>query len=244
MQYLSCRRRHKTKWLLSRRNSARTLHLQEYIWNQLHSLKTPPCVQHDLDVPSTYVTQDGVKLYSWLKYQRQTNAGLSKGVMTPEHKAKLDSLHFDWELQEKKEDTWPCYFESLKRYVDKHDGVLPSSNYVDENGLRVGRWLTNQRTKYRAGKLDREQETLLRGAGIDFKDYTEKLWSEGYHQAMKYFNAHHDMILPTAYRTEDGFALGEWVRTQIKLEKSGKLRKERKALLDRLRVHWRSNPAT
>ena len=110
--------------------------------------------------------------------------------------------------------------------------------------MRVGRWLTNQRTKYRAGKLDREQETLLRGAGIDFKDYTEKLWSEGYHQAMKYFNAHHDMILPTAYRTEDGFALGEWVRTQIKLEKSGKLRKERKVLLDRLSVQWRSNPAT
>ena len=201
-------------------------------------------IHHDLNVPSTYVTQDGVKLYSWLKYQRQTNAGLSKGVMTPEHKAKLDSLHFDWELQEKKEDTWPCYFESLKRYVDKHDGVLPSSNYVDENGLRVGHWLTNQRTKYRAGKLDREQETLLRGAGIDFKDYTEKLWSEGYHQAMKYFNEHHDMILPTAYRTEDGFALGEWVRTQIKLEKSGKLRKERKALLDRLSVQWKSSPVT
>ena len=69
-------------------------------------------IHHDLDVPSTYVTQDGVKLYSWLKYQRQTNAGLSKGVMTPEHKAKLDSLHFDWELQEKKKTPGPVILKA------------------------------------------------------------------------------------------------------------------------------------
>ena len=196
-------------------------------------------IHHDLDVPSKYMTQDGVNLYSWLKYQRQTNAGLSKGVMTPEHKAKLDSIHFDWELHEKKEDTWPCYFESLKRYADTHDGVLPSSNYVDENGLRVGRWLTNQRRKYRADKLDPGQERLLRGVGIDFQDYTEKLWAEGYHQAVKYHGTHPDMMVQVAYRTEDGFALGEWLRTQVKLEKSGKLRKERKALLDKLGVQWK-----
>ena len=72
----------------------------------------------------------------------------------------------------------------------------------------------------------------MRGAGIDFKDYTEKLWSEGYHQAVKYYNAHHDMILPTAYRTEDGFALGEWVRTQIKLENTEKTGKGLQQKLD------------
>ena len=195
---------------------------------------------HDLNVPSAFVTSDGVNLYSWLEYQRQTNAGLTRGFMTAERKAKLDSLHFDWELREEREDTWPRYFESLKRYANAHDGVLPTSNYVDENGLRVGRWLTNQRRKYRAGKLDQGQESLLRGVGIDFQDYTEKLWTEGYYQAVKYRDTHPDMIVPVAYRAEDDFALGEWLRTQSKLEKSGKLRDERKALLDRLGVQWKS----
>ena len=200
-------------------------------------------IHHNLNVPSTYVTANGVNLYSWLKYQRQTNAGLSKGVMTPEHKAKLDSLDFDWELQEKKADTWPSYYESLKRYINTHNGSCPAQGYVDENGLRVGCWLTNQRRKFRAGSLSKEQEALLRSAGVGFDDYTEKLWAEGYRQAARYYDVHHNTAIPVAYKTESDFALGEWLRTQVKLEKSGKLRQERKLLLDRLDVQWKSNAA-
>lgn len=115
---------------------------------------------------------------------------------------------------------------------------------MDENGLCVGRWLTNQRRKFRAGNLSKEQEALLRSAGVGFDDYTEKLWTEGYRQAAQYYAVHHNTAIPVAYKTESNFALGEWLRTQVKLEKSGKLREERKLLLDRLDVQWKSNAAT
>ena len=139
----------------------------ELTWNRAFEAAQEYYRAHrDLNVPGSYVTPDGLRLYAWLDYQRQSNAGLSKGELTPERKAKLDALHFDWSLRESREDTWSRYYESLKSCVDTH-GACPTQSYVDENGLCLGRWLTNQRRKYRSGVLDKEQEI---GEGLHYEN--------------------------------------------------------------------------
>ena len=48
------------------------------------------------------------------------------------------------------------------------------------------------------------------------------------------------MKIPALYKTEDGYPLGEWMRTQVKLESAGKLKEDRKELLDALGVQWKN----
>ena len=198
---------------------------------------------HTWNVPSGYVTKNGLHLQKWLEYQRQSGAGLNHSPMTPERKAKLDALGFDWSLREKKEDSWHRCFQSLEVYLRVHDGKSPPQKYVAPDGLRLGSWLSNQRRKYRSGTLAQERVELLQGIGVDFDDANEKRWREGYRQAAVYRKTFDTMDVPVLYRTGDGFPLGEWLRTQVKFEAAGKLKKERKALLDRLGVRWKATPA-
>ena len=195
----------------------------------------------NLDVPSSYVSPEGVRLLCWLDYQRQTYAGLTHSVMTPQRKARLDKMNFDWSLREKKPDTWRRYWDSLSQYRAEHNDQNPSQRYVDANNLCVGRWLANQMRKYRAGTLSREHEQLLRSIGIDFEDVKEKLWVNGYRHAAEYFDRERHLKVPVLYKSDDGYPLGEWLRTQIKAYKAGKLTAERKALLDKLGMDWKTS---
>lgn len=197
----------------------------------------------DLDVPASYVSPDGVNLRSWLDRQRRVCAGLESGSLSPERKAKLDGLRFDWSLR-KRENLWPAYFESVKAYSEAHDGKLPPRKYVDENGRRIGAWLGNQREKYRKGKLPKEQDKLLRSIGVNFESSANEVrWQEGYRKAAEHKRLFATMQVPALYRTTDGYPLGEWLRTQIKFESAGKLKEERKELLDALGVRWKAMEA-
>lgn len=85
---------------------------------------------NNLDVPGFYVSGSGVKLRSWLDYQRRSYAGMTHSVITNERKAQLDRLGFDWALR-KTEDTWPLYYSSLQAYMQAHGGSTPGQKYVD-----------------------------------------------------------------------------------------------------------------
>ncbi|MBR1885956.1 MAG: Helicase associated domain protein [Schwartzia sp.] len=194
----------------------------------------------NLDIPEGTASPDGVRLRRWLDCQRQSYAGLNHGSVTPERKAKLDALHFDWSLR-KREDTWPAYFQSVEAYARAHKGKLPPRSYVDGQGLRLGAWLGNQREKYRKGKLPKEREALLRGVGAKLDGgANEARWWDGYRKAMECKRLFPTMKIPALYRTKDGYPIGEWLRTQVRTEAVGKLKEERKELLDGLGVPWKS----
>ena len=192
----------------------------------------------NLDVPADYVSGSGVKLRSWLDYQRRSYAGMTHSTLSGERKAQLDRLGFDWELR-KKEDTWPRYYRSLQEYLNTHGGQMPLQKYVDDQGLKLGYWLSNQRVKYRRGELEPEHERLLRKLGVELDNAKEKSWQTGYQQLIEYFRKNSTAVVPATFKTEDGYPLGEWLRTQIKYEASGILKSDRKAKLDKLGVRWK-----
>ncbi len=191
-----------------------------------------------LNVPASYVSPEGLKLLKWLDYQRRVYAGLASGVIDDERKAKLDSLNFDWSLREVK-DTWPEYFNDFANYVNTHNGKLPTTTYISENGLKVGSWFANQKMKYKNGKLSEDKINKLKSVGVSFENDGERRWIIGYRHAEEYFSAKKNLIVPALYRSPDGYPLGEWVRTQVKMERAGKLMAERKALMEKIGVVWK-----
>ena len=163
---------------------------------------------------------------------------MTHSTLSEERKAQLDRLGFDWELR-KIEDMWPRYYNSLKEYLNTHGRQMPLQKYVDDQGLKLGYWLSNQRVKYRRGELEPEHEELLRKLGVELDNAKEKSWQTGYQHMLDYYRNNKTAYVPVAYKAEDGFALGEWLRTQVKNEASGILKSERKAKLDKLGVRWK-----
>ena len=163
---------------------------------------------------------------------------MTHSTLSEERKEQLDRLGFDWELR-KKEDTWPLYYRSLQEYLNTHGRQMPQQKYVDDQGLKLGYWLSNQRVKYRRGEIEPEHEKLLRKIGVELDNAKEKSWQTGYQHLYDYCRKNKTAYVPVAYKAEDGFALGEWLRTQVKYEASGILKSDRKAKLDKLGVNWK-----
>lgn len=192
-----------------------------------------------LNIPVAYESPSGINLHKWLDYQRKSFAGLNKGTITPERKALLDALGFDWSLNEDVGTAWSSYYEALKTYMQANGGQVPKQKYVTPSGMKLGMWITNQKRKYKAGTLPKEQEAKLRSIGVVFEDPNELRWSKGYRLAAEYMGRNETVKVPVNYKTTDGFPLGEWLRTQVKFEQNGKLTLERRELLDRLGVQWK-----
>ncbi len=62
------------------------------------------------------------------------------------------------------------------------------------------------------------------------------MWREGYIHAVAERTKFPTMNIPALYKTEKGYLLGKWMRTQVKMEASGKLKEERKEMLEGLGV--------
>jgi Helicase associated domain. len=95
--------------------------------------------------------------------------------------------------------------------------------------------------KYRRGELEPEREKQLKEIGVEFENTKDTRWQIGYQHMLDYCRRYNTARVPAAYKAEDGYALGEWLRTQIKLEASGMLKSDRKARLERLGVRWKQD---
>lgn len=195
---------------------------------------------HSWDFPEDVLSSDGAKLSSWVDYQRKCYAGLNGRPLAKWKKEMLDAAAFDWTITKKQEDQWPAYIESLKRYMAKTKGKVPSQRYVDEAGRKIGYWLSNQRSKFRKGTLAKDRAETLKSLGVKLENARDAMWQEGFIHAKASKPEFPSMKIPALYKMEDGYPLGEWMRTQVKMEAAGTLKKERKTMLDGLGVPWKS----
>ena len=114
---------------------------------------------------------------------------------------------------------------------------------MDENGFRLGVWISNLRAarKARPGsfQVTPEHIALLDAIGMQW-DAREAKWAGAFRRAEEYCAAHGDLLVPVNYKTEDGFCLGDWVRRMREnyacAEK--KLTAERIAKLEALGMVW------
>ena len=82
--------------------------------------------------------------------------------------------------------------------------------------------------------LTKEQERRLTAIGINWKSRRNTTWEKSYQAACNYYKEYHNLDVPAAYLTEDGFRLGRWIRQQrekykkiaVKLQKEGRSTEE------------------
>lgn len=199
--------------------------------------------QHgDIDVPATYVTEDGFPLGKWLKGHVQINdkTGRLSIKVTAERKAKLNALGFKWDA----EDSWAKRIAACKEYKAEHGDLNVSQQYVTADGIWLGKWLYECRRAYK-GELNQRQKSLtdeqireLNALGMDWRTPAERAWEEKYQAASEMLEKMKQVENKTYTKAEypPSHSLRQWISRQKSLLRQGKLTNEQVNKLHALNV--------
>jgi Helicase associated domain len=158
-------------------------------------------------LPEKYKSSDGYRLGGWVAEQRH-----KRDAISPERKARLDSLDFDWDPFKT---DWEEGFEHLTAYVKEYQHCRVPHAYRSPDGYRLGGWVLKQRQS--RDKLSAEQRLRLDGLGFDW-DPVATRWKQGFERLRDYVRQHGHCRVPLRYKSPDGFPLGKWVGDRRELQ--------------------------
>ena len=136
------------------------------------------------------------------------------------------------------ETRWDLYFAAAERYYREHGDLLVSRGYQTEDGLRLGVWISNQRSKRKRlvrGRLTDDQVQRLSSIGMVWDSAQDEQWMRYYTAAKTYFEQNGNLRVSKRYETDDGLKLGIWVVNQRQLYQKSMQQKERMNA-DRIRL--------
>lgn len=128
----------------------------------------------DCDVPNKHVEVVdgvGVTLGRWCVNTRMVKKGKQRGTLTDERIKRLDEMGFIWDTLMYE---WENGLRHFDKYVKEHDGdVLVPGDYIDIDGFHTGNWVSNKRSEFKNGKLERNRIFTLEEKGFvwDVKKY-------------------------------------------------------------------------
>lgn len=191
-------------------------------WMSLYDVAAAYYHEHgNLNVPSEYVTPDGVLLGKWVARQRYAylNPDRSSARVTPERKTLLDKLGMVWE----KYDPWQERYDLALAYKTEHGDLEIPSVYKTADGVWLGSWVSRQRQALNSGSsaLSSERRKLLRtlfkgerrpsDPAADHGTVREANWERNFRSAARYARKYKHLLVPASYVDSDGVRLGVWI---------------------------------
>ena len=193
-----------------------------------------------LDVPSRFVTRDGLPLGAWLSSLRTwESSGIHPKYLSAERKKQLESIGMIWS---KLDYYWEQNFSEALRYYRKNGDLLVPSNFVTDNGVRLGSWIFRQR-KLHSGSckgtpLTAEQTARLNSIGMVWEP--EDPWLMSFNLVKGYYKEHGNINISQS-TVVNGVWLGKWIAEQKKRLKSGKHSDKQREYLNNLPLEDVSN---
>ena len=194
----------------------------------------------NLKVPTTYVTNTGIKLGSWITNLRTYRKnGSQQGYLTPERITQLDAIGMIWDVHDY---TWQRNYAAALEYYRTHGSLKMSKGYVTEDGIKLSLWLQNMKAAYhrkdKGYRMSEEQIRLLSELGMEWDNRHDAAWERGYAYAKVYYDINGNLDVPTSYKTDDGFKLGGWISDQREKYAAGTIKPERIEKLNALNMIW------
>ncbi len=191
---------------------------------------------------------------------------IQKSLGHNKRKIKIRNLNFDIMIENRdlfevlryvrdrlRPDTWELNYSLAKAYFEKNGNLEIKQNFktlngidYDENGYKLGKWLTNQRQAYKKEKLSKEKIELLEKIGMRFENVLNIIgWTKMYLLAETYFKNYGNLEISKKFKTlngidydDKGYNLIIWIYKQRQAYKRGKLSKEKIELLEKIGMHF------
>jgi len=179
--------------------------------------------------PQRYVA-DGLKLGQWVAVQRA-----NRDEMSAERKALLEALPgWSWNPFN---DRWEQAYAALVKFTEREGNARVPNSHI-EDGLRLGKWVTHQRSK--RDELSSEQRKRLESLPGWNWDARTDMWHRKL-ELLRQFELREGHALVPQGHVEDGVNLGSWVLEQR--NNRAKISKARRALLESV-PGWTWDPYT
>ena len=211
--------------------------VRDVAWEKNYAAAKAYYAEHgDLLVNISDNKYQGVALGRWIAQLRTyRKSEIQSAYLTPERIRALDAIGMIWDVPDY---LWERNFAAAVEYHRTHGDLEVPADYVDEDGVRLGAWLVNVRAgtknKNARTQLTEDQVRRLDELGMNWAGKYDAAWDKSYQAACRYKAELGNLDIPVAYKTQDGLALGRWIRRQ----KTAKLTEERKAKLEAIGFVW------
>ena len=177
--------------------------------------------------PNTVTLYKDKKIGHWFSDQKQA---YKKGNLSKERQELFKEIGVD--IHENTYDkSWNKMYELVKEYY-KRFNKWPKSKAIYK-GQNVGNWLSYQKQIYKKGELSIERQNLLSEIGFEVNENIhDKLWNEMYELLKEYHSETNQW--PKSKAIYKGQNVGNWLSSQKRAYKNGKLSKERQELLEEI----------
>lgn len=162
-------------------------------------------------------SNDGIKLGRWLAQLRTyRKSGIKCAFLTRERIELLDKIGMIWDVPDY---MFEKNYSLCLEYYRKHGNLDVATNYITEDGTRLGRWVQSIRCASKSSSSMRAQLTDLQKSRLDeigfiWDSKGNALWEKSYEALINYKKQYGNIKVPVSYVTEDGIRLGRWVRHQ------------------------------
>ena len=180
--------------------------------------------------PQNYKTEDGYPLGTWVTTQRTSQEKLS-----PECRERLESLP-GW-IWNTVDHLWDIGIQYLKDFSTREGHCHVPAQYRAADGYRLGQWVSIRRLGRE--DLPPERRAQLEALpGWSWNPHLDK-WETGFRLLQEFSAKEGHCLVPTLFRTADGYRLGSWVNTQRTTR--SQMPAERRQRLDAIGFVWRVN---
>ena len=134
-------------------------------------------------------------------------------------------------------------------YFSEHKDLNVPEDYVCPDGFQLGQWLSKTRARYAKGKVSSDVIEHLNEMHFMWERPKKKRGGrksmaladcqDGINHAAEYARTYHHLNVPADYISEDGFALGKWIRSIRGIYQNGKLPQDVTDQLEKLGMLWK-----
>ncbi len=189
----------------------------------------------DRIVPYSYITEDGVHLGSWCS---QIRSQYLRGRLRKEKVQLLKEAGFYFH---KFTYTWYMRYEEAKQYYEANGDINIKQPYIDKYGGKLNKWVKEQKKEYlkeKHGNLNKDQIKLLEMLHIAGEYKLDVRFIKGLKAFKQYIKQNDSVLVPSVYKTADGYGLGKWLGKQKNNYNKGRLSENKFRALDDLGMEW------
>jgi len=125
---------------------------------------------------------------------------------------------------------WDRAYAEYREFVGEIGHGSVPKNYVTQSGISLGKWATNQRDLWLAGRLLPNRLKIL----LDDRSWPwsprERAWLTTHDLLLEFISIHGRQ--PYQGEFHQGAYLGTWVRTQRRAHKAGRMSAQRTSILE------------